>query len=241
VCGRFTLTQRDVDLLRARFAIAAPDEPVEEALGRANVCPSERVLAVVGDAPRRAVLLRWGLRPPWGARAGRAAEPINARSETAASSRLFGPLLARPERRCLVLADGWYEWLVPERPGARRTPLRHTVDGGAPFAFAGLWDGGSAVPSVCVLTTAANATCAPAHDRMPCVLADPAAEHAWLTEPLGAGEAAELLAPLPAARVSVAPAHPDVNRAGVEGEHLLAAPPAARAPAPAPAPAQGSL
>jgi putative SOS response-associated peptidase YedK len=115
-----------------------------------------------------------------------------------------------------VLADGWYEWLTEERKGAPRIPFRYTVDGGAPFAFAGLTDGAGAA----ILTTSANAVCAPIHDRMPCVLPDADAEAAWLAGELAAGE----LEPLPDARVTPAPAHPAVNKAGVEGFELLSAP-----------------
>jgi len=162
-------------------------------------------------------------------------EPINARVETVASKRPFAELVARPDRRCLVVADGWYEWLREERPRGTRTPFRYTVDGGEPFAFAGLWDerrvGGEHVASVTVLTTAANAVCLPVHDRMPCVLESPEAEAAWLSPDLDAAAAVELLAPLDPGRTSTAPANPAVNRAGVEGPELLVVPEAEEEPA----------
>ena len=104
--------------------------------------------------------------------------------------------MARPERRCLVLADGWYEWLKAEKKGAERIPFRYTIDGGEPFAFAGLW-GRRRIGSASSCTrrssspAAANAVAAPVHDRMPCVLAGPEEEAAWL-----AGESEGLLVPL---------------------------------------------
>ena len=132
--------------------------------------------------------------------------------------------MARPERRCLVLADGWYEWLKAEKKGGDRIPFRYTIDGGGPFAFAGLWRrnriAGELLLSACILTTAANSVCAPVHDRMPCVLAGPDEEAAWL-----AGEADGLLGPVSAERTFVAPANPAVNKAGVEGAELLTPPP----------------
>jgi putative SOS response-associated peptidase YedK len=123
-------------------------------------------------------------------------------------------------RRCLVLADGWYEWLKAEKKTAPRIPFRYTVDGGTVFAFAGLYDGTGAA----ILTGPANEICAPVHDRMPCVLADPDAEAAWLSREVPVAAAAELLGPLPSDRVSVAAANPAVNKAGVEGLELLVAP-----------------
>jgi putative SOS response-associated peptidase YedK len=127
-----------------------------------------------------------------------------------------------------VLADGWYEWLREERPRGSRLPFRYTVDGGGLFAFAGVWDvrrvGGGEVASACVVTTAANDVCAPVHDRMPCVLASPEAEEAWLFSDLDAEAALELLVPLDGARTAAAPANPAVNRAGVEGPELLEVP-----------------
>jgi putative SOS response-associated peptidase YedK len=201
MCGRYTLSTIDGPALAARFGLSEP--PIAETLGRCNVCPTETI-AVVVDGPRPAALA-WGL-APW-----RPKGPplINARSETAA--RRFNG-----RARCLVVADGWYEWLREERKGGKRIPFRYTVDDGEPFAFAGLTDGAGAA----ILTTSANAVCAPIHDRMPCVLADPDAEAAWLAGELACDE----LRALADARVTPAAANPAVNKAGVEGFELLSAP-----------------
>ena len=226
MCGRYTLTTVVGRLVAERFG--AGEEPESATLGRFNVCPTEAI-AIVGadaDAGARAVrTVRWGLVPPWARELGKGFQPINARSETAAEKPPFAELFARPEWRCLVLADGWYEWLRPEDPKGERVPFRYTVDGGEPFAFAGLWGrrriGGELVHSALILTTRANRVCAPVHDRMPVVLAGAEEEAAWLA---GAGDR-ELLAPLADARVTARPANPAVNRAGVEGPELLDAPP----------------
>jgi putative SOS response-associated peptidase YedK len=228
MCGRYTMTSRDGRWLAERFATGGGSMP-DEALGRFNVCPTEAVAIVAGDggAPV-ARTARWGLVPPWATALRTGPEPINARAETVRVRRPFAALAARPERRCLVLADGWYEWLRAER-GGDRTPFRYTVDGGAPFAFAGLWDervlDGAPVASVTILTTTANTVCAPVHDRMPCVLAGPDEEALWLEGDDPAAVLAEALRPLDARRTAVAPANPAVNRAGVEGAGLLTVPP----------------
>ena len=229
MCGRFTATFVEPHMIAGRFGVSEAAIP-GATLGRYNVCPTEQVLAVCGGPQRRAARdLRWGLLPPWARSLRSGPEPINARAETLLEKRRFAPLLERADRRCLVLADGWYEWLRPERPRGDRVPFRYTVDGGAPFAFAGLWDenrvDGARVASVTVLTTAANEICAPVHDRMPCVLASEEAEAAWLSPELDARAAFELLAePLAAARTAAAPANPAVNKAGVEGAELLVVP-----------------
>jgi putative SOS response-associated peptidase YedK len=224
MCGRYTETKVNPALIADRFGVPA-EAVAPETLGRYNVCPTEQVLAVCGDEARS---LRWGLVAPW-ARALRAGpEPINARIETLRDKRLFAPLVERGDRRCLVVADGWYEWLRPERPRGRRIPFHYTVDGGELFAFAGLWHttriGDERIASVTVLTTTANAVCAPVHDRMPCVLASPEAEAAWCSPDVDADAALELLLPLAAERTTAAPANPAVNRAGVEGAELLTVP-----------------
>lgn len=199
------LTGAEGRLLAERFEAGAP---VVEALGRFNVCPTEPVATVAAEAGKRAVrTVRWGLVPPWARRLGEGYEPINARAETAAAKRPFAELFARPQRRCLVLADGWYEWLRPEHPKGERIPFRYTVDGGELVCLA------------LILACEPNAVCAPVHDRMPCVLTGPEEEAAWL-----AGDSDGLLGPLAAERTGAAPANPQVNRAGVEGSHLIEAP-----------------
>ena len=215
MCGRYTLSTADGGRLADRFDAREFPSPAAGMLQRFNVCPGEQVLAV--DAGRRVRPLVWGLR----ARGAKAPAPINARAETAATRPMFAALIAEASGRCLVPADGWYEWLRSERRGPRPAPFRHTVDGGELFAFAGL----HARDSVAILTTTPNAVCARLHDRMPVVLAGPEAEAAWLDPQTSAEDAAELLVPLEAERVSVAPASARVNRAGVEGAELLLAEP----------------
>lgn len=220
MCGRYTNTSTSTRMLAERFEVTE-DEVPEETTGRFNVCPTESILIVTQhEGRRRALGVRWGLLPWW----GKGPQPINARAETALSKPMFAKLMERPERRCLVVADGWYEWLRPEDRKAPRVPFRYTVDGGAPFAFAGLWDPGRDEPSACLLTTDANAVCRPVHDRMPCVLGGPDEESAWLSSAVDGAAAAALLGPLPDDRVQAAPANPAVNRAGVEGPELIVAP-----------------
>jgi putative SOS response-associated peptidase YedK len=214
LCGRYTLSTVDGPDLAQRFGLVSP--PDEETLGRFNVCPTETIATVL--QPNRAASVAWGLRPF----RNQKFTPINVRSETV--QQRFKWLMTGG--RCLVLADGWYEWMKQEAKGAPRLPFRYTVDGGAPFAFAGLYDGTGAA----ILTTTANEVCAPVHDRMPVVLPDREAEAAWLSEDVGVEEALEFLTPLESARVSVAPANPAVNKAGVEGPELLVPPEASLTP-----------
>jgi putative SOS response-associated peptidase YedK len=223
MCGRYTLTTPGGRALTERFSVGDDFEPAT--LERYNVCPTEPIAIVAAEGDSRVVrTVRWGLIPPWAHELGKGFQPINGKSETAADKAPFAELMARPERRCLVLADGWYEWLKAEKKGGDRIPFRYTIDGGGPFAFAGLWRrnriAGELVLSACILTCSANSVCSPVHDRMPCVLAGPDEEAAWL-----AGEADGLLSPCDPGRTTAAPANPAVNKAGVEGAELLTPPP----------------
>jgi putative SOS response-associated peptidase YedK len=233
MCGRYTLTTTIGADVAARFDVRDAAALVPATLGRFNVCPTEQVAVVTAEREARSV--RWGLVPPWARELGKGLQPINVRSETVATKRPFAGLLADAGHRCLVLADGWYEWLKPERKGGARTPFRYTVDGGALFAFPGLWDerrvGGERIASVALLTTRANAVAAPVHDRMPVVLPGPEEEAAWLSAELDPPALTELLGPLAPERTSAAPANPAVNRAGVEGPELIEPPAAPPEPA----------
>jgi len=182
-------------------------------------------------------MLRWGLVPTWAKDLKSSAKMINARMESVRERPAYRSLIPKGSRRALQLADGYFEWLAPERPAKRselcpRQPFFFQVDGGIPFAFAALWTPakvqGSWVTSVALLTcdAAPNRTAAAIHDRMPVILADEEAQQAWLDDSLGAEEALALCGPLPSERLSARPANPAVNQPGAapEGPDLLRAP-----------------
>src|SRR5688572_1403997 len=152
MCGRFTLTAGQRAALEQRFGASLPDGGLE----RFNVAPTEPVLAVCGPE-RDGRLLRWGLVPHWAKDLKVGARMINARSETAATKAPFASLVPESRRRCLILADGFYEWLRSEDKRQPRQPFWFRLDEGEPFAFAGLWArarvDGELVESATILTT----------------------------------------------------------------------------------------
>ncbi len=229
MCGRYTNTAGPEEL-NDRFHV-----PIVGDAGtrRYNVAPTEEVLAIV--APRgepEARLLRWGLIPHWAEDLKGGARMINARMESVTTRSAYRELIPKGSRRALQLADGYFEWLKPERRSEPRQPFHFQVDGGIPFAFAALWTPakieGEWIASMALLTcdSAPNPIAAAIHDRMPVILADRDAQRAWLDPDLGADEALALCGPLPAERLSARPANPAVNKAGgpVEGPELLRAP-----------------
>lgn len=192
MCGRYTLATSDPSQLRARFAIGER----LKIRRRFNVAPGDDVLAVVHgrgeDAQPHGELLRWGLVPSWaGDPRELGVKTINARAETVAERPAFRDAFAR--RRCLIVADGFYEW-------SAGTPHWITHDGGAPFAFAGLWaswrprgdDEVLPLHSCAIVTTAATGPVRELHDRMPVIL-ERDAEAAWLDPATAAQELHALL------------------------------------------------
>ena len=166
MCGRYSLIA-DLGELARRFEFDGDWLAFESAY---NVAPSQDVLTVVGGETRRGGFMRWGLVPWWAKNASIGNRMINARTETVAQKPAFRDALRR--RRCLVLADGFYEW---QRAGNARRPMRVVMRTGEPFAFAGLWSvwkdpDGNRIPSCAIITTAANDLLRPVHDRMPVVL-----------------------------------------------------------------------
>lgn len=238
MCGRYTLAKGEVDELAERFkaALVAPKEEAVDAADRYNIAPTQKVLAVVpkrdSEAGERELkLLSWGLRPHWARDARSAYKMINARAETITEKPAFKTLMGKPHRHCLILARGYLEWLRPEAKDQPKQPMHFTLDGGVPFAMAGLWTEatfeGEETATCTIITTGANDLVKPIHHRMPVILGDTDAESQWLDRGLSADETAELLRPLePAERLSVAPANPAINKvAGTkEGPELLEAP-----------------
>ena len=147
---------------------------------RYNIAPTQRVAAVrqQAETDRELVQLRWGLIPSWAKDAAIGSSLINARSETAAKKPSFRSAMRK--RRCLIPADGFYEW---RRVGGEKQPYLIGLLDDAVFAFAGLWEawdkGGERVESCTILTTSANELLKPLHDRMPVIVA-PADYAQWL-------------------------------------------------------------
>jgi len=169
-------------------------------------------------------MLRWGLVPPWANAPGAGPNLINARSETAAERPAFRGAFAR--MRCLILADGFFEW----RMGAagRKEAFHITQAGDGFFAFAGLWSvwrgpglDGATLRSCAILTTAANAAVAPLHERMPVILARDA-EDVWLDPGSPQEELVPLLRPLAVTQTVVRAVGPAVNDARYDGPECLA-------------------
>jgi putative SOS response-associated peptidase YedK len=231
VCGRFSNTGTRTDVrekLAKRLGVSAPD--TDRGFERFNIAPTQEVLAVVEDHDgRRIEPLRW-LIPSWANEAKVGFRMINARAETVLERPSYRSLVKQAKHRCLVLADGWYEWQKPEDPKQPRRPMHFSLDDGRPFCFAGLWTSwtspsGEALPSCTIVTCEANEVTRPIHDRMPVVLPEPAEWETWLDPALDGTAACELLGPLRPGRVSVRPANPIVNSGRHEGPDCLAAAP----------------
>lgn len=204
MCGRYLLTS-PVDALIDLFG-------VQERLNLApnyNAAPTQSLPIVrSGESGRRELVsARWGLVPFWAKDLSIGARAFNARAETLAEKPMFREAYRR--RRCLVPADGFYEW---QKTGAAKRPYLIRVKGGGPFAMAGLWErwgkDAETVTSFTIVTTAANAFMAELHDRMPVIL-DPADWQLWLDP--SRGDAAALLRPCPDAWLERWPVSPRVG------------------------------
>ena len=148
---------------------------------RYNIAPTQSVMTVIvtPQLQRQFQFMRWGLIPSWAKDMKIGSKTINARSETVAEKPAFRSAIKH--RRCLIIADGFYEW---QPQGKKKQPYYFTMANSEPFAFAGLWENwespeGENIVSCSIITTAANETVQPVHDRMPVILPDTAWEE-WL-------------------------------------------------------------
>jgi putative SOS response-associated peptidase YedK len=218
MCGRYTLTDPE-EAIAALFPGLGTGEAF---VPRYNLAPTQTVCVVrEGPAGREAVGLRWGLVPGWAKPDARLPTLINARSETVHEKPSFRS--AYRSRRCVVLADGFYEW---ERGPDGKLPWRFTMAEGQPFAMAGIWErwtrGETPVESVAILTTRANALVGRIHDRMP-VVVEADALRDWMGMDTPPELLGGLLKSLEAEKMRAYRVSPRVNKVGEESPDLVEA------------------
>jgi putative SOS response-associated peptidase YedK len=217
MCGRYRLSRRK-QIVEEYFDTVS-DEP--DWTPRYNVAPTQPV-TVIRQHPKEPVrqlsVMKWGLIPSWSKDSSGAAQMINARSETASVKPAFRDALK--SRRCLIPADGFYEW---KREGKTKQPFCFEVNQGQLFAFAGLWDrwkdpSGNWIKTCSILTTAPNAVTEFVHDRMPVILG-PDSYDLWLDPGMTKVEAvSDMLRPFDARQMRSYPVSTRINHVANDDE-----------------------
>jgi len=212
MCGRYTFRSRGSGEF---YGVPASDLPF--LVPRYNIAPTQDVPVIVErGAERKLAMLQWGLVPSW------SKEPkgfINARAETLEGKPSFSESFQR--RRCLIPADGFYEW---QRNGRSKQPYFFQLKDESPFAFAGIWDkwqgNGVSITSCAIITTTPNELLATIHDRMPVILSDDAQER-WLRTDARPAELKEMLVPFPGSRMKCFPVSSRVNGPEADDAQLV--------------------
>ena len=242
MCGRFTLTTTseylaeifEIDSLEPERGDAPSETPHTfrsrrfANVPRYNIAPGQDIVTVqAGSNGRRSAHnRRWGLIPSWAKDAKIGYRMINARSETVAEKPAFKA--AFRQRRCLIPADGFYEWKRQARDAsATKQPYHIGLEGGATFGMAGLWEtwmgpGGEVVESCTVLTTTASARIASLHERMPVILPRQHWDRWLLPCEYEPGQFLPLLVPFPSEAMTLRPVSPRVNDASFDDAECLA-------------------
>jgi putative SOS response-associated peptidase YedK len=217
MCGRFTLTI-DINKVARAFHV----EPRLQVQPRYNVAPTQDIVVVMQNGKPHLDMVRWGLVPSWAKDESVGSRMINARAETLAEKPSFKRLLQT--RRCLVVADGFYEW---KQERGSKTPMYITLKEKDPFAFAGLWDAwkspdGQLLRTCTIITTEPNDLLAEIHNRMPVILT-PEARDEWLDPDLKEADALlPLLVPYSAADMVARPVSRLVNNPKYDSAELIA-------------------
>ena len=219
MCGRYSLAT-DIDGLEERFNFRGTGLPYQV---RFNIAPTQAVLTVIHDgSENKAQLMRWGLIPFWAKDPSIGNRMINAKAETEGESPAFRQALQK--RRCLVLADGFYEW---KSEGKTKIPMRVILKSGEPFGFAGLWETwkspeGDLVQSCAIITTTPNELMVPIHNRMPVILTRED-ESAWLDQNQLNGDSLKaLLAPFSAIGMDAYPVSTLINSPKHDSSDVIA-------------------
>ncbi len=193
MCGRFTLLT-DLSVIEG---VDPAEESASEFQPSNNICPGQQIPAIIYDEKIRLVTFRWGLIPAWARDPSLGHKLINARAETIATKPSFRD--AFKKRRCLIIADGFYEW----SKGDKKTPYHFSLKSGASFCFAGLYEAWlspekKTIKTCAIITTDANVLLKQIHDRMP-VIVPKDKEALWLDPGTrNPEEWAALLQPYPA-------------------------------------------
>ena len=207
MCGRFEIHSA-IEVIAEIFGIADRDL---EYPPHYNIAPSQDILIVVNDGKRRLIKSRWGFVPSWSRDLDASYRMINARAETVASSKAFKS--AFEKQRCLVVADGFYEW---RKEGTTRKPFYVRLKSHKPFGFAGLYNAwrspdGELLTMSTIITTGANQLVMPIHERMP-VIAPADKYDLWLDPRVQDSSVLPgLLNPYPSEEMELFPVTPKVN------------------------------
>lgn len=209
MCGRFSIFA-DPGRLAERFQVDLPPETMRP---RYNAAPTQVLPVILNEGDRVIRLLRWGLIPFWAKDPSIGSQMINARAETLAEKPAFRNALKK--RRCLVLADGFYEW---QKTATGKAPMRIALASNEPFAFAGLWENwdtpdGGVLRTFTIVTTTPNELIEPIHNRMPVILR-PEHESLWLDNYADQGAWLDVLRPYPADLMIAYPVSKRVNAVG---------------------------
>ncbi len=204
MCGRFSLAH-SADAIASTFHLDA----IPTWQPRYNIAPTQPIPAIVENQEFKT--LRWGLIPSWAKDASIGNRMINARAETLAEKPSFRDAFRR--RRCLIVADGFYEWKKAEK--GKKQPFYFQLESGDPFAFAGLWErwksvDGSLFETCTIITTEANSLMASVHDRMPVILGEEGRDR-WLDPTLVSDDLQSLLRPYSATEMTFYPVGLAVN------------------------------
>jgi putative SOS response-associated peptidase YedK len=209
MCGRYTL----INVAKITQAFPWIHEHISDDVSRYNIAPTQPILAVTNNHADRLEHLHWGLIPSWAKDPAIGNRMINARAETLAEKPAFRTALRR--RRCLVPADGFYEW-KKDPDGKTKTPMHVRMKDAGVFAFAGLWDvwrspDGSVLPSCTLITTEPNELMKDIHDRMPVIIKREDYQR-WLdANERDPADLTELLKPYPASEMEARPVSKTVN------------------------------
>ncbi len=215
MCGRYSITA-DGQQIALRFGV----QVAGDWQAHYNAAPSQHLPVILNRDPQSVQWLRWGLVPHWAKDPNIGNKMINARAETLLEKPSFREPLRK--RRCLVLADGYYEW---QATANGKQPMRFVLEDAQPFAMAGLWEewhGGAApLATFTVITTSANAMAAAVHNRMPVILS-PETERDWLDPEVDVADLLPLLTPFAGESMSVYPVSTRLNSPGNDDPSLIA-------------------